>query len=105
MKVGQSVGVTVTVQNTSSQTWPAGGVFHLSYHWFRGGSQIVHDGTRTVFLTAVAPGGSGSVLANVMAPPTAGAAVLQWDMIQEGVTWFSDKGVPMSAPKNVNITP
>ncbi len=105
MKVSTSASVMITVQNTSSQTWPAGGAFHLSYHWLRGGSQIVHDGNRTLFPAAVVPGASASLTAKVTAPPTPGATILEWDMVQEGVTWFSDKGVPMSAPKNVNVTP
>jgi hypothetical protein len=105
MKVSTSASVMITVQNTSSQTWPAGGAFHLSYHWLRGGSQIVHDGVRTLFPAAVAPGATVNLTAKVTAPPTPGATILEWDMVQEGVTWFSDKGVPMSAPKNVSVTP
>lgn len=105
MKVGQAVTVPITVQNTSSQAWPAGGAFHLAFHWYRGGALLVRDGDRTFITTAVAPGATVNLMAKVTAPPTAGASVLQWDMVQEGVTWFSDKGVPMSAPKNVNVTP
>jgi hypothetical protein len=107
MKVGQTAGVMVTVQNTSSQTWPGTGAFRISYHWFRGGSQIVHEGNRGYLPAPVAPGGSVSVSVVVSAPPSAGAATLQWDMVQDGGAeiWFSDKGVAMSVPKNVNVTP
>ena len=105
MKVGQVAMVPITVQNRSSQAWPAGGVFHLSFHWFRGGVQIVRDGDRTFMTAAVAPGATVSLTAKVTAPATTGATVLQWDMVQEGVAWFSDRGVPMSAPKSVNVTP
>lgn len=105
MKAGQTLSVFVTVQNTSSQTWPAGGSFHLSFHWYRGGAQIVRDGDRTFLPVAVTPGVTINLTAKVTAPPTTGAATLQWDMVQENVTWFSDKGVAMSAPKNVNVTP
>jgi hypothetical protein len=105
MKVGTAATVMVTVQNTSSQTWPAGGNFRLSFHWFRGGAQVVHDGDRTLLPSAVPPGVAVSLMAKVTAPWTIGAATLQWDMVQEGVTWFSNKGVPMSAPKSVNVTP
>jgi hypothetical protein len=105
MKAGTAASVAVTVQNTSSQTWPAGGNFRLSFHWFRGGVQVVHDGDRTLLPSAVPPGATVNLMAKVTAPWTIGAATLQWDMVQEGVTWFSNKGVPMSAPKNVNVTP
>ena len=105
MKVGQVVTVPITLQNTSSQAWPAGGVFRLAFHWYRGGAQIVREGDRTFMSSTVAPGASVNLMAKVTAPSTAGAATLQWDMVQEGVTWFSDKGVPMSTPKSVNVTP
>jgi hypothetical protein len=105
MKAGQVAMVPITVQNTSSQTWPAGGNFRLSFHWFRFGAQVVHDGDRTLMPSSVPPGATVNLMAKVTAPPTQGAATLQWDMVQEGVTWFADKGVPMSAPKSVNVTP
>ena len=105
LKVGQVVTVQVTVQNTSSQTWTSALNFHLGLHWLRGGAQIVRDGDRTFLPGPVAPGATVNLSAKVTAPPTAGASTLQWDMVQENVTWFSDKGVPMSAPKSVNVTP
>jgi hypothetical protein len=105
MKAGQVAIVPVTVQNTSSQTWPANGLFRLAFHWSRAGVRIVHDGDRTFLPSAVAPGATVNLNAKVTAPPTSGPAVLHWDMVHEGVAWFSDKGVPMSAPKNVNVTP
>jgi hypothetical protein len=42
--------------------------------------------------------------AKVIAPPSAGNSALTWDMVLENV-WFSDKGVAMSAPQNVTVTP
>jgi len=105
IKVGHVVTVPVTVQNTGAQTWPAGGAFHLSYHWYSGAAEIVKDGDRTAMPSAVPPGGSVNLSAKVTAPPRAGDAALKWDMIQDGVGWFSDKGVPMSPPRNTSIKP
>lgn len=105
LTVNQTTFVTVTVKNLSSQTWPAGGAFHLAYHWYRGGGEIVHEGARTLMPAAVAPGGSVTLNAKVTAPPSAGLAALRWDMVQENVAWFSDKGVPMSAPQSLTVNP
>jgi hypothetical protein len=104
IKAGHVVDVPVIVENTSSQTWPAGGAFRVSYHWFRGGARLA-DGDRTLLPSAVAPGATVTVNAKVTAPSRAGDATLQWDMEQEGSSWFSDKGVAMSAPKAVSVKP
>jgi hypothetical protein len=99
------LNVSITVQNTSSQTWTSGGNFHLSYHWYQGGAQLVRDGERTFMPVNVTPGRTVNLSATVKPPPTPGAWALQWDMVNEGVAWFSDKGVPMSTPRNVNVVP
>lgn len=104
VKAGHVVDVPVTVENTSSQTWPAGGAFRLSFHWFRGGARLA-DGDRTLLPFAVAPGATVNVNAKVTAPARPGDATLQWDMEQEGSGWFSDKGVAMSTPKAVSVKP
>lgn len=104
LTVNQTVFVPVTVRNLSSQTWPAGGAFRLAYHWYRGGGEIVHNGARTFMPAAVAPGASVTLNAQVIAPPSIGVATLRWDMVQENVAWFSDKGVAMSAPQNLTVT-
>ena len=69
---------------------------------------ISHDhGARqaTTFLPSpVAPGGSITLQATVAAPAAAGAYTLQWDMIREGVTWFSQQGV-VTGSVTINVTP
>lgn len=106
----QPVTIAVTITNRGSLTWsPAGpNPFHLSYHWYAVGlvppgivpsspppnfGAVVFDGLRTNLLGPIAPGQSGTPVASVQAPPNAGTYVLKWDLIQEGVTWFSSKGV------------
>jgi hypothetical protein len=104
VRVNQPANVSVTVKNTSSQTWPASGAFHLSYHWLRGGATVEFDGQRTFLTTAVPPGGQVTLNANVRGPASPGAYTIAWDMVQEGVAWFSNRGVP-TADRPVNVIP
>jgi hypothetical protein len=112
MTVNQNLIMPITVRNLSSQTWPAGGAFRLSYHWYRGGAELIHDGARTLLPAAVAPGASVTLAAKLNAPPSAGVSACRWDMVQEATgfqqattTWFSEKGVAMSAPQTVTVVP
>ena len=98
---GATLAVPVTVTNTGSLTWDANSVFRLSYHWYQGSTLVTWNGARTLLPFTVAPGGSIALQASVMAPPTAGAYTLKWDMVREGVTWFSGQGV---TPKSISIT-
>ena len=94
----------VTLTNTSSFAWAAGGTapVHLSYHWIdAAGATVVWDGQRTSFPADVPVGGSVSVQAAIAMPKGAGTYSLHLDLVQEGVAWFSGKGV---ATANVTVT-
>ena len=94
--MGALVGVPITVVNTSNFTWPAGGAnaVHLGYHWSDAkGNTVVWDGQRTSLPADLAPGQSVQLQANVVAPSAEGTYTLRWDMVEEGVTWFSMQGV------------
>jgi hypothetical protein len=97
--------VPVTVTNTGTLTWTAGGAnpFHLSYHWLQGANTVVVNGTRTNLPNDVAPGGSVTLSAEVARPPSsaAGTYTLQFDMVEESVTWFAWQGSPVA---NVNVS-
>lgn len=88
--------LTVTVSNTGTVTWPAGGAtpVHLSYHWLGPiGQMLVWDGSRAALPADIAPGQSAVVAVPVASPPVAGPYTLRLDLVQEGVTWFSAQGV------------
>jgi len=88
--------VTVTVSNTGTATWPAGGAtpVHLSYHWLDPSSRmVVWDGSRALLPADVAPGQSAVVALQVASPPALGLYTLRLDLVEEGVTWFSVQGV------------
>ncbi len=89
----------VTVTNTSPGLWPAGGAnpVRLSYHWLdANGNVVVWDGMRTALPVDLQPAASVAVNAAVIAPPSRGAYFLRFDLVKEGVSWFSGRGVPPS---------
>jgi hypothetical protein len=92
----------VRVTNTGQMTWTAGGAFHLAYHWYDTGGRKLEDGRRTLLPRDVAPGEAVVLRAELQAPPAEGRYVLAWDMVQERVAWFSDRGVtPATVPVHV----
>ena len=102
---GSTSFVSIKVTNGSNQPWPGGSNYHLSYHWTGGPTPVV-DGERTflpsVPASGVPPCGVVVLSAKVVAPSAAGSYQIQWDMVLEGVTWFSTQGVP-TGNKNVTI--
>ncbi len=99
MKAGMAVRVQVTVRNLGPAAWPSSdegrNPVNLSYHW-RGvdGEIVVFDGARTSLREEVAPRQSRNLEAAVEPPTEAGVYVLEFDLVQEGVAWFADRGSP-----------
>jgi hypothetical protein len=100
--------VNISFTNTGTMTWlasPPNNV-RLSYHWrtgpCSGTSNAVWNGLRTNIPADVPQGGSVTALAaSVRAPATAGTYCLQFDVLHDGVTWFSWQG---AALRQVNVT-
>src|SRR5439155_1293358 len=98
--------VSVMLTNTGTETWrsTAPGLVNLSYHWYDasgttviwadvlGGNAIVWDGRRTPLVASVDPGATATVNATVIAPPSACACALTFDLVREGVAWFGTLG-------------
>lgn len=102
--LGTPGSVTVSVTNTGSVTWPAGGPtpVHLSYHWLQNGALVQWDGLRASLPADVALGGRATVAVPVLPPVSPGAYTLRLDLVQEGIAWFSGAGViPLDLPANV----
>jgi hypothetical protein len=95
LHAGQEVVVPVTLRNDGLMTWEASGVLpiQVSYHWMSPDKEIylLFDGARTRLPHDVAPGETVSVQAIVRAPDEPGEYRLQWDLVQENVTWFDRK--------------
>lgn len=105
LRAGQRLDVRVTVTNLGPLTWNARGAqpYHLGYHWLSGSGAVVDfDPLRSSLSTDLAPGRSQTVIAHVRAPGRPGSYLLTWDMVQEGVTWFSLKsGTYTTSPVRV----
>lgn len=109
VRAGQPFAVSVTLQNRGSVRWERSGArsVQLSYHWRRLDGRTTaadFEGIRTPLPSDVAPGGSREVLARVRAPARPGAYRLQWDLVEEGITWFSQRGHAM-AEEDVAVEP
>ncbi len=85
--------VAVTVLNQSRMKWRPTGpqAVSLSYHWLDPATKntLIWNGAQTELPCDVEPGGKVTVQAWVFAPPGPGTYVLQWDMVQRNVAWFS----------------
>lgn len=98
-QVGETVTVPITLTNTGVRTWRSTGPnpFFLGYHLTQpDGSILSFESPRTILPEDVPPGGSVEVFADLEAPSKAGEYRIEWDMVQEGVTWFSFRGTPPS---------
>jgi hypothetical protein len=96
LPLGAPTRMPMTVHNLGYVTWFSSGSqpTHLSYHWYnRDTGQIeIFDGVRTPLPHDVAPGGSATLAALVWPPARPGRFVLQWDLVLEGISWFSSHG-------------
>ena len=91
--IGATLQLTVELTNYGPRTWTPG-AFALSYHVFdNAGSPLIWDGARGALPAPVSTGATVTVPINVALPSGTGTYRLEWDMVQEGVAWFSQLGV------------
>jgi SpoIID/LytB domain protein len=94
--VGASLLLSVRVSNYGARAWPAGGPnpVHLSYHILTpGGAPVIWDGQRGFLAADLAVGQSAVVQVPVALPSVTGSYLIAWDLVQEGVAWFSQLGI------------
>jgi hypothetical protein len=99
LRPGERSEVRVVVSNTGNSTWPALGHGGANYrilagnHWLDARGQLmINDDARAALPFDLAPGRKVELPLLVTAPRTSGAYVLEIDMLQENVSWFSLKG-------------
>jgi hypothetical protein len=104
MVAGDTVAVAVSVQNSGSLTWPAGGAnpVRLGYHWYDQNGQVVPlppEADHRSSLPSNAPFAARVNWADALltAPTTPGHYTLRWDLVHEGISWFADRGSPVLA--------
>jgi len=96
---GHTYVASLTLQNGGTLTWSAEGEapVHLGYHWYdETGQQVVQppeEDHRTALEEDI-PFGDETTLSSalVTAPHEPGTYRLEWDLVQEGVTWFLWQG-------------
>lgn len=95
--VREIVHAEVTIENRSWRAWRsdvADAPVHLSYHWLDSrGRVVVADGLRTPLPRAIAPGEATKVAFRVEAPGSPGEHLLEIDLVEESVSWFTAGGV------------
>jgi hypothetical protein len=91
----------VTVANLRDQVWPAatwnatGEVVNLSYHLRTlDDTVLANEGLRTALPSDLGPERSVAFGARVALPDTPGRYLLEFDLVQEGVSWFAAHGSP-----------
>jgi len=101
----------ILLTNQSSVAWPhdipAGRHICLGNHWLRAdGTMAIQDDGRAFLPATVDPGATIEVTLTVQAPPEPGHYVLELDLVQEHVCWFSEKGsLPARVAVRVTDTP
>lgn len=97
LNANATASVDVRVRNEGSKTWPKAGAnpVRLGYHWLDAQNRSVNvpaGDFRTEIPTDVAPGQEKPLTAKIGVPPQAGSYTLRLDMVEEGITWFRDRG-------------
>jgi phosphoglycerol transferase MdoB-like AlkP superfamily enzyme len=105
LTAGGAGSTRLRVRNDGLRTWPANHTVSLAYHWLSGrGEPVEWEGRRTAVEVAVPPGETVTLDAVVAAPHAAGRFRLQWDMVEDGVCWFSERS-DVPAESTVLVAP
>lgn len=92
---GETYKISARVTNRGSDVWEhvPGAEIKLGNHWKRrSGAYAVRDDGRAELLLPIAPGESREVDIKVTVPAEEGSYLLELDLVEEGVTWFSQQG-------------
>jgi hypothetical protein len=97
VRVREDFSVPVTLRNSGNVSWPHAGIHptRLAYHWERLDGPTTRadfEGQRTALPADVPPSGAIELVAIGRGPDIEGAYLLRWDLVQEDVTWFSERG-------------
>lgn len=110
LPAGQTLDLTVSVQNVGSMTWTQGGAtpFRLGFQWYNAAGQMLTFPPQFDFRTAlpadVPPDSAVTLPARLRTPDTPGIYQLRWDMIHEQVTWFTSQGDQGLLVSPINVT-
>ena len=105
LEPGQEFEAEVALKNTGYMIWQYDGQIgrvDLGIHWINRdtGEVVIWDGPRGLLLKDLDYGEEAVVTIVGNAPDKKGRYILQYDMVHEGYSWFSDQGV---IPLEINI--
>lgn len=103
MARGQSADVPVSIRNLSRQKWLPGeqSGLALASRWFQEDGSVVAGAVAGVLLErALGPNETCEMIAKVKVPNKTGQFILEIDMCEQGIAWFSDRG---SVPYRSNV--
>ncbi len=97
---------TVVVRNDGTRIWPGDGSVVFASHWrAMDGEVALWEGHRTAVTRSVAPGESIELEVMAIAPESIGRFGLQWDMVADGVCWFSERDPDPEPVLDVLVVP
>lgn len=111
LRAGEKIVVQVKIKNASGVQWWARGApsnnrpdnkFYIAAgnRWLKAdGSKLTDMDGRYGVSKDLKPGEEEEVPLSITAPKDPGEYILEVDVVQEGVTWFSDKGSPTAKTK------
>jgi hypothetical protein len=108
---GQTITVSITVQNAGKLTWASSGSnpFRLGFQWYNAAGQMITFPANLDFHTPlpadVPPGGTATLTARLRTPDTPGTYHLRWDMLHEMITWFTTQGDAGLLVSPVTVSP
>lgn len=106
VKAGAQFRATLGLLNAGWDVWRSDGPnpVLVSYHWLdRAGEIVAFDGLRSNLPRPVGPGDACEAFVAVTAPTEPGDYILAIDLVKEGVTWFSEAGMPWH-PARIQVT-
>lgn len=99
VKAGSEFVAEVKARNLGDSPWPHKGgkegenSVHFCYHWLDAdGKMVQYDGKRTELSKDVAPTEEIPVKVGIIAPEKPGEYIIEFDLVQERVSWFKDRG-------------
>ncbi len=106
MEAGQSLTVPLTLANRSDRIWDPAAHFHVGAHWFGLDGEVVRwDGPRTGLPHPVPAGAEVDLQARLEPPSVIGTYLVQWDVVQEGVAWLSERAATPPPRFAVEVVP
>ena len=107
MQINSTLSGRVLILNRGSRTWQSGGTnpVRLGYHWYdTQGTEVpvaLYTGNFSMTGDTATDGTASFANIELRAPQNPGTYTLKWDLVHEGISWFSTRG---SKTKDLHIT-